>query len=306
MRKKIVRLMMVFGAMVAFSACSAKTDGGGGAGPVPVEPFDNKITGPSVEGVWTSVCLLDSFEKKYKTKSAEFRGNTIKRTANLYEDRLCQKLSTKNELSGVFRWSDRTSYGGYVVDYKLDLGNGWTSATREEILVDDGTMYSSDFAVGFGTIDKDFPMKKAGEVPSPEPNPAPNPSPDLCSNFKGIFVSNGQYASMDQLNCEKLIWQPVLSYDNSSPDGSPSVFIMDGIYHDVGDSSVKAYFQETSFILDVMPSTGENYLMNFKILKTRSACGISFPQGEKTILLSKVYKAGHEDVNNCRHWEKVK
>ena len=108
-------------------------------------------------------------------------------------------------------------------------------------------MYLSDFYNGFGMMSKEFPMQKQGDLapaptPNPQPGPNPNPNPQKCANFRGTFYAEGYYTAIDQNECNELIWQPL---DNASnPLGSPDVYLMDGVEHQMGSDLVISYYKD--------------------------------------------------------------
>lgn len=146
---------------VLLSACSAKIEGGSGdAQPAATEePFTHKIKGPDVEGQWSSDCVKER-EDQYRQRKASFKENNILRSDIIYYDSSCTAIKQKYVTVGTYRWANVTNYGGYVVDYRFDLGNGVTQITGEEILIQGNLMYLSGFSVGYGNIDKTLPMAK--------------------------------------------------------------------------------------------------------------------------------------------------
>lgn len=287
--KHLIFILMVVGGL---AACSAKVEGDA-ASPAPIkEAFENKIKGPDVEGVWTSTCLYDSFEGAYKVMRAEFKGATLQRSSNLYSDNGCKQISKKVEVKGIFRWAQTTTYGGFQVDYKLDLGNGWTSNTKEEVFVDKDVMYLSEYRVGFGFIDKSFPMKRSTSTPSEK----------ACSDFTGVYFSNG-YMAISQKQCAELYWQELNS--DLTPAKTPDVFVTDKVPRQSGNSFMASYFAGSSFILEIQKSGRSTTVLKFKIESVDQACGIHLG-GVKTILLRKGYVNNVEDVDYCSYWEKLK
>jgi hypothetical protein len=300
-------LIIILLAMGGLSACSVETDGSGGGGATPEAPkvaFPHQVQGPVVEGTWTSACIYDSLESAYKIKRAEFKGQNIVRTTNLYADSTCTQLSKKDEVFGLFRWAKETGYGGFQVDYKLDLGGGRTSNSKEEILIENELMYLSDFRVGFGRIDKTFPMKSS-TVANPNPNPKPTPTPPgrACPDFTGVFVNTKSYAALSQNQCAELSWQALNS--DLSPYGNPEIYVMDKVARPMGNAYITSFYQGTSFVLEVQQSGRAKTVLNFSIEKVSEACGMRFG-GIKTILLRKGYINNTEASDYCAVWEKIK
>lgn len=300
-------LIFILLAMGGLSACSVEMDGGSGKNTPANKPsaaFPHQIDGPVVEGVWTSACIYESFDSAYKIKRAEFKEQNIVRSANQYSDSSCTKLSKKDEVLGLFRWAKETGYGGFQVDYKLDLGGGWTSNSKEEILIENGLMHLSDFRVGFGRIDKSFPMKLVSSgTPSPNPAPTPTPPGKACADFTGVFANSRSYASLSQNQCAELSWQALNS--DLTPYGSPDVYIMDKVSRPAGNSYIASYYQGASFILEVQQPGRAKMVLNFSIEKVSEACGMRFG-GIKTVLLRKGYINNTEASDYCAIWEKIR
>ncbi len=162
---------------------------------LPKEAFDNKVVGPNIEGAWTSNCFQD-FGSKHRQFKAVFQGQNIVRSDSEFADKECTHLLKKSELKGVFRYSDKTSYGGYVVDYHFDLGQGITEITAEEILLENNSLYISGFMVGFGSIDKTRPMTKDGasQPTPPAASPAPNEDPNSIAGVRTSSWQSARYA----------------------------------------------------------------------------------------------------------------
>jgi hypothetical protein len=302
------RLIILLLAMGGLAACSAEVDGGSGGNTPAQKPvaFPHQVDGPIVEGTWTSACIFDSYESAYKIKRAEFKGQNIVRTANLYSDSSCAQLSKKDEVLGLFRWAKETGYGGFQVDYKLDLGGGWTSNTGEEILIENGSMYLSDFRIGFGRMDKTFPMKSSTAAnPSPKPTPGPTPTPPgkTCADFTGTYASGKYYTSLSQNQCAELSWQTLNS--DLTPYGNPDVYIMDKVSRPMGNAYVASFYQGANFVLEVQQSGASKLVLNFSVEKVYDACGTRF-SGIKTVLMRKGYVNNTEASQYCAYWEKIK
>lgn len=163
------------------------------------EKFEDKVTGPDVEGTWASLCTYDEGsqyndkDSQYRVRKIVFDKNKVVRIDNTYFDKECRKIKTTSELKGVYRWGNVTSYGGYLVDYRFDLGNGITSITAEEVLIEKGVMYLSDFYIGFGSIDKSLPLfhENEGENPS---QPEPDEDPTNVVGVKAYSWADAHYA----------------------------------------------------------------------------------------------------------------
>lgn len=151
MFKQLVLLVSFLG----LAACSAKVEGIPDAPPAPKQK-----PGPNVQGKWSTGCVYDANFAEYRLRELTFKGSSVVRKDNLYTDSTCVTLAKQEEAHGKFSWGDKTSYGGYQIDYRFDLGNGWWQMTHEELLLENDVMYISDFYSGWGSISKDFPMVK--------------------------------------------------------------------------------------------------------------------------------------------------
>lgn len=294
--------------LASLVGCSASIDGGGGSPGTPSGAdanFPHKVTGPDVEGIWTSSCLYDSFQSAYKIMRAEFKGSTVTRSSNTYSDAACTKSVKINESKGIFRWSEATAYGGYKIDYKFDLGNGWTSNTYEEVLLENGNLYLSEFRIGFGTIDKNFPMKKAGDTPAkpkpgtPAPAPAPAPPATSCANVSGNYY-NRSFLNISQKECRELTWQPIDA--SMRPTGEPEVYVMDAVFRYIDSEQVKAYYEKTGFNIEVVKPAG-TLRLEFRPVEVIEACGMGF-SGKTKVLLRNGFINNNSDPSYCRFWIK--
>jgi hypothetical protein len=313
MKRRFRDCVLVMG-LVGLAACSAKVSGGGGD-VVPQsspEVFQHKIAGPDVEGTWASACLFDSYKTKYKQMSIQFIGQSIKRSASLFDDEQCAQVFKKIEDVGTFRWVSPTSYGGFLMDYRLEAGNGVIGITGEELLLEGDVMYLSDFRMGFGSIDRTYPMKKGGAAgsatpapqpkPAPGPNPAPTPAPVQCADFRGTFFQGGYYSAIDQKECKELAWQAL--YTDLSPNGQPTVYNMDGQPHVVGGKTIKSYFKESSFFIEFRENSDE-IAIEFKMMSPNATTCEGYSTGRPT-LMRKGKINGVNSSSYCRIWEKIK
>ncbi len=162
----------------------------------PKEAFNNKVVGPAVEGSWSSQCNPD-FGTQFRQLKASFQGQTVTRTDNQYADKDCTQITNKSEMKGVFRWADKTSYGGFVIDYHFDLGGGVTQIISEEILIENSQLYLSRFAIGFGSMDKSFPMTKDGAA-----NPTPAPADQNPVSVEGVRATSWKDAKYAYCNAQ--------------------------------------------------------------------------------------------------------
>ncbi len=151
---------LVCASLLTLVACTAKIEGGESA--PPADPFAHKIQGPDLTGAWSSGCVLDSVRNLYVQKTIVFQGKNVARTRNHFQDSQCAQMIEKDESAGVYRWLKTTEYGGFQVEYKFDMGNGWSIYQKEEILTENGNLYLSDYLIDWGSISKDVPLTKVG------------------------------------------------------------------------------------------------------------------------------------------------
>lgn len=297
--QKTVQTITIFSALaLALAACSAKVSGNGSSPDIKIpsidEGFAHKITGPEVSGSWSSDCVFDDLEEKYHVKRISFVDNKVERVVTYFSDMSCEKKLSTSDLRGFFRWVDVTSYGGYLMDYRFDLGNGGYSMTAEEILIENGKLYLSDFRSGFGQIDKSVQLTKKTN--------AEKPNPSECPVYSGIFYRKGYYTQLSQEKCDKLFWQGVDSSGN--PTGYGEVYFTDGKSHSVGGKTLKSYYQNQSWLLEFYENS-YNYKMVFQIVNTDRACN-TYLSGKKSVLVRRTFMDGMEVESKCIYWEKVK
>lgn len=118
------------------------------ADPPPVEPFNHKVTGPGLDGNWTSACEYDLKDSKYAIYNIVLKGQDITRTKTVYMDTKCQQGPVATTYKGQFRFFKSYDKGFFELEYKLDLGNGRTLFTAENIQLRNGMLFISDFYVG--------------------------------------------------------------------------------------------------------------------------------------------------------------
>jgi hypothetical protein len=161
---KSLSVLLTSAALVmSLAACSVKKDVSEDLPDIPqnkTETFDHLVQGPNLDGTWSSDCVYDSSDRNYNLKQIRFEGQKVTRLHGTYQDRACQTEIKVYEANGKFRYKAATSYGGFEVDYRFDLGGGATQITKEELLLEGENLYLSDFTVGFGVISKDMPLKK--------------------------------------------------------------------------------------------------------------------------------------------------
>ena len=158
MKTKIFTALL---ATLMFAACSPKKDDVSVTYPGPT-PLQSKIQGPTVTGKWESHCVYNYNEDVYRKKTAEFTDNNVVRTDMHYSDKDClhELAKSGSKYHGTYAWDSKTTYGGYLIMYRFDLGNGWSQDINEELLIENDFLYLSDFSTGFGIISHDLPLSK--------------------------------------------------------------------------------------------------------------------------------------------------
>lgn len=142
------------------AGCSASIDGDASGRQTKPGGFEDLAQGPDISGYWKSECVLDKYNDAYRQRSLKVDLRQVVRTDNVYNDKDCTVLQKKTEYKGAFRWLKQTTYGGYQLEYKFDLGGGWTTSLKEEILVEENSLHLSNFLLGYDSIDKTMPLVK--------------------------------------------------------------------------------------------------------------------------------------------------
>jgi hypothetical protein len=141
---KLVVCVSVIGLALGTSACSIKASG---AGDAPSVPQEKPVNGPDLTGSWSSGCQQTEFGE-YKTFDIVFTSNVVSRKSSTYSDSQCASAQGNKTDSGTFKYIAANKDGSYNVQYKIPLGNGVSALPEEKVLLDNGVLYVSDFALG--------------------------------------------------------------------------------------------------------------------------------------------------------------
>lgn len=145
--------------LLLLAACSAKvsTDGGG-APPAPApDVVTNKdaVTGPTIDGKWSSTCHASSFvaDKKRVDGSIiihlSINSRSVERKTERFSDANCtpaNALKTQT-LTGSFRYLALQSTNVYTIEYRFDLGGGVSTMPQESIKFENDTLSVSNFQI---------------------------------------------------------------------------------------------------------------------------------------------------------------
>lgn len=165
--KQSVKLMGFLVLVYGLAACSAKIEGGEAPTPPPRDRFEGKarIQGPAVEGQWSSNCIYYS-TKSSRMISFSFVGQNVTRTSEMFSDGYCQKSQKKDTQVGQFIFSKSYKDGRYEISYAFDAGAGWILYTEENLVLENGELYVSDFRTGeYGDVNQDLRMFKKAVTP---------------------------------------------------------------------------------------------------------------------------------------------
>jgi hypothetical protein len=174
MISKMIYTLATLLCIAALEACSVSADGGGGNPAKPSTPgpdgfFDTKptISGPTVEGHWTSLCK--KMDKNYRRFDVVFKDDTVVRSETQYSDAGCAAQISNTSLQGRFRFIEKFD-DGFGIEYAFNMGSGVTTFPQEKIAVQDKALYLSDFVAGsLAKVLSDEPLYIEGATPSPTP-----------------------------------------------------------------------------------------------------------------------------------------
>jgi preprotein translocase subunit Sec61beta len=143
---------------ISFTACAPKADDAAkltGVTAPPAAAFDNKVSGPSLNGEWLSACVADKWASDYMTFDMAIDGQKVNRIEAHYADSACATPQTsKVTRSGLVRYTDHyTGNDMYEVEYKFSMTNG-SYYTGENVLLNGDVLMISDRVTGaLGTPD---------------------------------------------------------------------------------------------------------------------------------------------------------
>jgi hypothetical protein len=142
---KLVVCVSGLGLALGLSACSIKAAGGGGD--APAIPQEKVVKGPDLTGSWSSGCQQTEFGE-YKTFDIVFTANVVSRKSATYSEAQCTSVQDTKTDNGTYKYLAANKDGSYNVQYRIPLGNGVSALPEEKILLDNGVLYVSDFALG--------------------------------------------------------------------------------------------------------------------------------------------------------------
>lgn len=163
MTKNLLIATAILATLLLNSACTVNADSVAPETPAVQDTFASEIEGPDLQGTWISACNEDY--NYYRQVKVVLTAKGIERSNNVYTDSKCTVINQKDESHGLYRWLGKTTYGGYLAEYKMDIGNGWSQFLKEEILLESGKLYLSNYSVGFDSIRKENPMYRDGVIP---------------------------------------------------------------------------------------------------------------------------------------------
>lgn len=149
-------LSLALAAATLLTGCSAKIDGSpfddlGAAGGD--TSFSDKVTGPSLDGKWTSECT-DSWRHsgKFEIITLEVANRNVTRKVVLFVDANCISATSggKTEV-GTFRYASANSDGSFEIDYRFNMPNG-TYKQYEAVQLLGSSLYISN-QIGGGNPD---------------------------------------------------------------------------------------------------------------------------------------------------------
>ncbi len=139
--------------------------------PAPANRFMDKrttIKGPNIEGQWLSQCHDIGFDS-YRKFDITFTKGKVRRIVKVFSDANCTKQISNTDSKGLYRFVDKLKNQIYVVEYSLDIPNGWVS-TLENVRVSGDLLFVSNLATGpdAGVLE-DEPLVRAGGSKNEEP-----------------------------------------------------------------------------------------------------------------------------------------
>jgi hypothetical protein len=143
---------------VGISACSVKaTDDASVPGP----SQQKTVAGPDLTGSWSADCGMTTFGE-YKSFAVVFTTSTVSRKNTTYIDSTCQEIKSSKTEVGTYSFLEANKDGSYTVQYAFPIGNGIRVLPEEKVLLNNGVLYLSDYAIGDAvTRDSMVPMHKA-------------------------------------------------------------------------------------------------------------------------------------------------
>ena len=162
--KSFVQLSLVAIALVSMVACKASVSSNGGGGAVvPVDTFDNKVSGPVLNGLWQSQCVTNKWGEGYVTFAIAIKDQNIVRGVNNYSDPACTTQTGQTMQNGVFRFLAQYGADIYEVEYKFETPNGFAIVPGDNIMRQGDKLWISDHYIGDGMV-PDIELDLVGDV----------------------------------------------------------------------------------------------------------------------------------------------
>lgn len=143
---KVRSVVILVTSMLAVSACNIKLKGDKSSPP----PENKGVPGPDLRGTWLSNCESNPRTAGYRTLDVTYTNSNVSRVENLYHDATCNLLSKTEVKSGTYKFIEALKDGSFTVEYTIPIGNGWSSLPKENVRLENGMLYLSDFVIGQG------------------------------------------------------------------------------------------------------------------------------------------------------------
>ena len=160
--KQFILFSLVTIMSVGISACSLKTSTD--EMPKFQPPAAKSVKGPDLTGTWSSGCQRSTFGE-IKSFDVVFTTDTISRKNTTFSDTGCTRaIQSKTEV-GTYKYLEANKDGSFTVEYRIPIGGGVSALPQEKLLLDNGVLYLSDYAIG-DAITKEMmvPLRKAAMV----------------------------------------------------------------------------------------------------------------------------------------------
>ena len=182
-----IRASFSFAALVvALAGCSAKVEGGGGGPVFPgPETFESKVTGPSIEGQWRSLCVRDRWSDGgtgYKIFDIEISGKSVHRVETKFGDSSCRQQTEQVVLEGMYRFIEKFDNEVYYVEYRFKAGGGYV-LPKENVKLTYTRLFIGDRYGGSGMA-PDIELSLIGTNPG---NPT-DPTKPSVDGFNGQWL----------------------------------------------------------------------------------------------------------------------
>lgn len=134
------------------SACSARIEGAAKNNPAPAKVTEHQVPGPAVDGTWKSDCHYNYTSGRYEVVTMTISGQQVSRKQEKFADSVCKNTIKLDEWNGIFRFMKKYGEDIYEVEYQIDLGQGATQYTGENIKLvktkTSSTLWISEYYVG--------------------------------------------------------------------------------------------------------------------------------------------------------------